>query len=114
MPPRLTDEERASRKIYNAARSALRRAYIIWPGRMQCLLNARRPALNKRLKWEYQCNTCKEWFKLKDVQVDHVKPCGAFTDETHHKSFVTTLFLGEVQVLCTPCHDQKTNTERKR
>ena len=113
---KLTDEERASRKIYNPARSAIRRAWLRWPDRRSCLLEARRAHTghNKVRKWDYQCAECKEWYLLKEVQVDHVIPAGSFTEPSHHERFIVNMFLGKLQVLCTECHAVKTAEERRK
>lgn len=115
MPKKLTDAERESRKIYNVASRAVRKAFCYWPGRKQCLEEAKRPhtGTNKRQKWEYLCNVCGGWFKKDDVQVDHIEPVGAFSHPNHHKPFITKMFFGKLQVLCKACHVLKCNEEKK-
>jgi hypothetical protein len=104
-----------TKKEWTLLRSTLRRASVRWPTRYEALAKARRPykGANQRQKWEYRCNKCKKWFMMKEVQVDHIKPCGPLTDPRHVKSFVLTLFCGikNFQVLCKHCHKLKTNGE---
>ena len=44
-----------------------------WPPINGVLVSFRRPSQsnNPRLKWEYPCFLCGEWFPRKEVQVDH-------------------------------------------
>ena len=90
--------------------NALRRASIKWPVRGDVLKKAQRPAegedLPKNTKWEYQCNSCKEWFFGKEVEVDHIEECGSHADINQ---FAQMLFCesDNLQVLCKPCHRAK-------
>lgn len=107
-----------SARYFSFIRSALRRAFVKYPVRYQVLQNARRAyqGSDKRTKWEYECNACKEWFKTKDVQVDHVEECGSLKKYGDLSKFVKTLFCGEdnLQVLCKPCHKIKTAEARAK
>ena len=83
---------------------------------MECKKAARRPnqSDNKRLKWESQCNHCKEWFKESDTQVDHIIPCGSLKNSKDIAGFLERLTTEDgFQVLCTTCHQEKTNKEKK-
>lgn len=94
--------------------SGLRRMWVKYPVRSEALKAARRPYLgcDKRTKWEYKCNNCKEWFKGKDVHVDHIEPVGSLM--TDLMAAVQRLFceLGNLQVVCKSCHKSKTNEEK--
>ncbi len=93
-------------------RSALRGAWSRWPPKYQCLNDGRKTVKGKKHKYEYQCASCKKWFKAKEIQVDHIVPVGAFTtwDE-----FISKLFVGteKLQRLCLSCHLSKSKSERK-
>ena len=97
-------------------RSQLRRASLRWKPRADALKEARRPYTgeNKRRKWEYQCSVCGEWCNGKDVQADHIKPCGTLTCYDDLPKFVERLFceVDGFRVLCKPCHLDITNKER--
>jgi len=93
-------------------RSALRAAFRRWPPKFDVLKNNRRVVTGKRHKYEYQCAECGEWFKQKEVQVDHIIPAG--TSLKGWDEFIDKLFVGEdsMQILCKPCHKIKTKKER--
>lgn len=99
-------------------RSGLRSKSSRWPPKYECLADARRDSqsLNKRLKYEYQCNKCKGWFKQADVAVDHIVPVGTLKSYEDLPGFVERLYCSKegYQVLCDGCHTIKTNEERKR
>jgi 5-methylcytosine-specific restriction endonuclease McrA len=68
---------------------------------------------NKRLKWEFQCNHCEDWFPDKEIQIDHIVPVGTLRCGDDLKEFVERLTPEEgFQVLCLECHLIKTNEER--
>lgn len=87
-----------------------------WEPRSKAMKNARRVSLltDKRTKWQYQCNSCKEWFKGTQVQLDHIVPKGKYSKQTFF-TWLDRLFCNAdgFQVLCVPCHLKKTNTEKK-
>src|ERR1700677_279103 len=97
-------------------RWTLRRASFRWPPRGEALKAAR---IERGL---YQCNLCKGRFKNKEVKVDHVDPvvpilsnsCRNVSPST--EQFVQRMFpAGEgFQVLCKPCHDNKTRSENEQ
>lgn len=105
-------------RYFTFIRSALRRAWSKYPVRYQVMEAARRSYAgeDKRTKWEYQCNECKEWFKTKDVQVDHIQSAGTLKEYSDLPQFVETLFCeaDNLQVMCKPCHKIKTAEERKK
>ena len=105
-------------RYWQFIRSALRQAWNKYPVKFQVLTEARRAykGQDKRVKWEYQCNSCKGWFKTKEVSVDHIIPAGSLKDFSDLPSFVSKLFCenDNLQVLCKGCHDKKTAEERKK
>ncbi len=105
-------------RFWSFVRSGLRAMWQKWPVKWQVLQEARRPygGKDKRTKWEYQCNGCKQWFKTKDVSVDHIEPAGQLRDYEDLPRFVSKLLCEKdnLQVLCKGCHDEKTKTERSK
>lgn len=103
-------------QYWSFIRSALRRAFSRYPVKFQVKNKARRTVKGKRHKYEYQCAKCEEWFKDKDVEVDHDPPCGSLKDYSDLPGFVERMFCEEdkLQVICKPCHKKKTAEERKK
>ena len=72
-------------------------------------------AKTNRMAEHFTCNMCKGEFPAKEVQVDHVEPVVCpFTGFVDWNTFINRLFCdgGNLQVLCSPCHDIKTAEER--
>ena len=104
--------------FWSFIRSALRNKSMWWKPILQCKLSAKRiyKGPNKRQKFEYQCNKCKNWFPEKKVQVDHIIPAGSLNCAADLPGFVERLFCEKenLQVLCSGCHDEKTKIEKKK
>lgn len=99
-------------------RSSLRSCFRFWKPILKVLKDAERPSqsTNKRLKHEYQCNKCKGWFPRKQVQVDHIIPCGELRCYEDIVPFIQNLSVEDLagyQVLCSICHLGKTKQEKK-
>lgn len=96
-------------------KSHLERLSYKWTPRTKALQLARRPSqlADKRVKYQYQCNHCKVWFKAKEIQVDHVQPKGAYTKEKFF-TWLDRLFCDTsgFQILCILCHAKKSATEK--
>ena len=103
--------------FWSFIRSALRQKSRFWKPITECKLKARRlyKGVNKRQKFEYQCNSCKEWFAEKNVNVDHIVGAGSLNCADDLPGFVNRLFCesDNLQVLCSKCHDVKTKLEKK-
>ena len=97
-------------------RSALRQKSRWWKPISVCKEKARRAytGINKRQKYEYQCNSCKGYFPDKEINVDHIVPAGALNCGQDLPGFVERLFceVEHLQVLCSECHNVKTQQER--
>ena len=95
-------------KFFGFLRSNFRLMSRKWPPRYEALQAARRPYVgdNKRQKWEFQCAACRQWFMAKNVQVDHIVPCGSLNQWSDVEGWLRR-FLCEAegfQVLCRECH----------
>lgn len=99
-------------------RSALRQKSRWWKPITECKAKARRPYSGplKRQKYEYQCNSCKKWYPEKQINVDHICPAGSLNSAQDLPGFVERLFceVDNLQVLCTDCHDKKTQLEKHK
>ena len=104
--------------FWSFIRSALRQKSRWWKPITQCRMASRRPykGTNKRQKFEYQCNQCKNWFPDKETAVDHKIPAGSLNNGDDLKGFVERLFCEQedLQVLCKGCHDVKTKLEKQK
>ena len=76
-------------------------------------------AINKRsgrLAEHYECASCAEHFVARDVQVDHIEPVVSPQDGFQDWwTYMNRLYCEaeNLQVLCKPCHKEKTAEERK-
>lgn len=104
--------------FFSFIRSALRQKSRWWKPITQAKLKARRAykGVNKRRKWEYQCNKCKQWFDNTTVSVDHIRPVGTLTKFEDLPEFVKNLFCeaDNLQVLCDKCHNKKTKKDKAK
>lgn len=103
-------------EFWSFIRSALRQKSRWWKPIQKCKEKARRnnKSENKRLKYEYQCAMCKDWFPDKQIEVDHITPAGSLTCGEDLQPFVERLFCEEdgLRVLCKSCHQEVTNLQR--
>ena len=95
-------------------RSALRGAWGRYPVKFQVKLANRRTVYGQKHKYEYNCKFCNDWFQDKETQVDHKRPAGTLKTYEDLPKFVENLFCeaNNLQILCKPCHQVKTNQER--
>lgn len=96
-------------RYFGFIRSALRAAFMKWGPKNAAKLNA------KIGHNQYVCAECEGVFGNKDVQVDHIEPCGSLKDYGDLPGFVERMFceVEGFQLLCKGCHQTKTNEERK-
>ena len=99
-------------RYWTFIRTGLRQMSRRYPPIARQVLNqARRSSqsANKRLKWEYQCKSCENWFPRKEVNLDHIEPCGKMVCLDDLAGYVGRMFCEPdgLQVLCTECHKSK-------
>jgi len=99
-------------------RSGLRQKSRWWKPVAEAKKRARRryKGPNKRRKWEYVCANCKQAFKSDEIVVDHIVQAGSLRCYDDLPGFVERLFCEAdgLQVMCEPCHHEKTQRERKQ
>jgi len=102
--------------FWSFIRAALRQKSRWWKPITLAKQNAKRvyKGPNRRQKFEYQCNICKNWFPDKEVNIDHIIPAGSLSCANNLPGFVERLFVEVegLQCLCTNCHNIKTKNER--
>lgn len=104
-------------QYWQKIRHALRHAFRFWKPMMTALKKAERPysGPNKRLKKEYQCAHCGQWFPRTQVQIDHKVPCGSLNGYDDIPQFIKNLTPESpdaFQVLCKKDHAIKTQSEK--
>lgn len=102
--------------FWGMIRSTLRQRSRYWLPVAECKKLAKRAykGSNKKQRFEYRCNICKEYFSDKEISVDHILPAGKLTGAEDLPGFVTRLFCKteDLQCLCDKCHNTKTQEER--
>lgn len=100
--------------FFSKIRQILRNGFRYYKPLQQALINARRPSQsdNKKLKFQYQCNMCKQWFDRKSVEIDHLQECGSLRNWDDVVPFIQRLTAEnpeDYQILCKEkCHPLKT------
>jgi hypothetical protein len=96
-------------------RSNLRRMSMRWAPREEALREARRSCKKGRQKWEYLCASCNEYHPRKNVQADHITPCGSLKEFSDAGGFIERMLVEKsgYDVLCKKCHLEKTRAQRQ-
>lgn len=115
-PPFGPYPEWSQAKFFGFLRSGIRAKAMRWPPIYECLNKAKRNYVgeNKRQKFEYLCNVCKQYHAKKVITVDHIIPAGSLQSFEDLPGFVERLFCGVegLQTICDTCHGLKTAQER--
>lgn len=100
-------------RYFQFIRSVLRQAFMRYPVKQQVKNSNRKSVTGQRHKFEYLCAHCGEWFKDKEVEVDHIIGAGSLKDYEDLPGFVSRLYCepDNMQILCKPCHAIKTAEE---
>jgi len=113
---------RASGTLTEAAywgmiKSCLRRASRWWKPIANVRLKARRNYTGplKRLKYEYKCSVCLDYFPATQIQIDHILPVGSLNKAEDLPGVVERLFCEEdnLQAICSSCHLIKSRTDNE-
>jgi hypothetical protein len=92
-------------------RSGFRQLSQRWPPIHKAAEERRRPNESgiKKFKWQYQCDCCEAWYYRKEVQVDHIVPCGTLKSFADLSEFADRLFCESsgLRVLCVECHQKR-------
>lgn len=124
-PPFENYPEWTTAKFWGFIRSGLREKFGRYPPKYEAL-NAAATVVQDgmyktgakkgqpKYRKQYQCANCKKQFMQKEVQVDHIVPAGQLRSFEDLPVFAKRLFckVRDLQVLCGPCHDIKTEQEK--
>ena len=94
----------AKKKAWNVfakLRTATRQIWMWSPGRREALLKAKQ---GKGWGALYHCAVCGKNQPKYCMDVDHIDPCGEFSNFEEYANWCYKLFEGELRVLCKPCH----------
>jgi 5-methylcytosine-specific restriction endonuclease McrA len=97
--------------------SILRGGSRRWAPKFECLNAAKTEKKvnlsTGRVAQHFRCALCEDDFPAKQVQVDHIVEIGR---EKTWDEFIDGLFCegDNLQVLCIPCHKQKTKEEKQK
>ena len=112
-------------RFWGFIRSALRQAFNRYPVKYAVIKDAavdtetgevyktgRRAGQEKTVKM-YECSQCKQLWRQKDVQIDHIVPAGSLKSFDDLGPFAERLFCGAegLQIMCKDCHATKTKGE---
>lgn len=103
--------------FWNMFKNALRKLSMFWKSGEEYLKSIRRKG---EKVFEYPCNVCGNWFPRKEVEKDHIIPCGGIKSFEDIGKVAERMFIekdGGWQCLCKPCHKIRTleqnNAKRK-
>jgi hypothetical protein len=119
VPRTRASETMTESQFFGFIRSALRDKFQRWKPKYDCLAAAKRPfrGENRRnQRWEYLCALTGKWFPLKEVEIDHIVPCGSLRTFADLPGFVERLFCEKegLQVVSKAAHKLKTQAERTK
>ena len=109
-------------RFHSFIKGGLRSLSVKWPPRYECLNEAKTvKKINSktgRLAQHYRCNSCKQEFPGKEMQVNHIVPVIPTSGFVSWDSVVERMFCEKIglEALCIPCHKTITkeeNDERK-
>jgi hypothetical protein len=105
-------------QFFSMFRQALRRLTLRWRPRTDYLNALRRPnqSDNKRIKFEYPCEKCRNWFKRADIELDHITECGSIRTFADIGIWCSRAFIekdGGWMLLCKTCHLAKTHNYKE-
>ncbi len=109
-------------QFFGFLRSGIRQKTQRWPPLHDAFVRSRRLATEQdkkkwgtKIKFTHQCAKCLDWFPRKEVNGDHIKPCGSFRSFHDAAGFLERSFpeVDGYQILCYECHDIKTKLDKE-
>lgn len=106
------------KSMVSVVRSSIRKAWMRSPTKLAYLYMKTEPDMdpNTRTKWKVICECCGKYFKINEVECDHIEGHNTFTKvsdfQTYFDSILMVGFDG-LQILCSEnCHPTKTLAEK--
>lgn len=104
-------------QFWSMFRQAMRKLTMHWKPGTAYLNSLRREnqSDNKKLKFEYPCEHCKQWLRRDEIELDHVVECGSLSSWQELATWCERAFIeidGGWQALCAECHRIKSNKTR--
>lgn len=105
-------------KMVGVVRSAIRKSWMRSPTKLAFLYMNTVPDMDDttRTKWKIQCQCCKKWFKIDQVECDHISGHNTFTKSSDFQSYFDSILMvgfDGLQILCSAdCHPCKTLSEK--
>lgn len=97
-------------QFWGMIRASLRNRTRYWRPRINALNAAKRPSQsnNKKLKWEFLCADCLQYFSQKSVEIHHEQEAGSLRCAEDVAGFIERLFAEEGWIcLCLECHKNR-------
>lgn len=105
-------------KTVLTVRSAIRKTWMRSPTKLAYLASKTLPDMDDstRTKWKIQCECCGDWFKLNEVEVDHVEGNHTFNKVSDFENYFNKILMvgfDGLQILCKDkCHATKNYMEK--
>lgn len=105
-------------KTVLTVRSAIRKAWMRSPTKLAYLTSKTIADMDDstRTKWKIQCECCGDWFKLNEVEVDHVEGNHTFNKVSDFENYFNKILMvgfEGLQILCKDkCHATKSYMEK--
>lgn len=98
-------------------KGAIRQVARYHPQTLECLNNSVHIITGPRGGKMFECQDCHNAFKRTEVQIDHIEPVipvNKKTEDLDWNTIIDRMFCGSenLQVLCKPCHKNKSKEER--
>jgi hypothetical protein len=104
--------------MVSVVRSAIRKSWMRSPTKLAYLTMHTKPDMDDttRTKWKIQCECCQGWFKLNEVEVDHIWGNHSFTKVSDFENYFNNILMvgfDDLQILCKDgCHAIKSYAEK--
>lgn len=121
VPRTRNDNTMTEAQFWGWIRSQLRRMSMRWRPIYGILKDNRRAVTpedkakwGNRIRWVFQCSICRKWFPQKQIEVDHIIPCGSLRSYSDVGVFLERLLCERsgLRLACGECHSKVTEEQR--